>query len=100
MVASSCASHARRARGGRRLPIVEIHGIEGEPVGANDPLLPLAESYRRSVDRQRIMFLIGEKNRVRGFVPVGYAAILRSLLRRGQINRRSPPPPDRVLDMP
>jgi hypothetical protein len=46
------------------------------------------------------MFLIGEKNRVRGFVPVGYAAILRSLLRRGQINRRAPPPPDRVLDMP
>jgi membrane protein DedA with SNARE-associated domain len=69
--------------------IVEIHGIEGEPVGANDPLLPLAESYRRSVDRQRIMFLIGAKNRTRGFVPVGCAAMLRSLLRRGQINRRS-----------
>jgi hypothetical protein len=35
------------------------------------------------------MFLIGATNCTRGFVPVGCAAVLRSLLRRGQINRRS-----------
>jgi membrane protein DedA with SNARE-associated domain len=69
--------------------IVEINGIGSEPPGANDPLLPLADSYRRAVDRQRIMFLIGEKNRTRGFVPVGCTALLRSLLRRGQVNHQS-----------
>ena len=69
--------------------IVEINGVGSEPLGTNDPLLPLAESYHRAVDRQRIMFLIGEKNRTRGFVPVGCVAMLRALLRRGQVNHRS-----------
>ena len=35
--------------------------------------LPLGEVYRRAVDQQRIMFLIGDKNRARGFKPCAFA---------------------------
>ena len=60
--ASSCASH--RLTGldrGENFFIVEINGIGGEAVDARDPLLPLGEIYRRCVDRQQIMFLIGDE---------------------------------------
>jgi membrane protein DedA with SNARE-associated domain len=77
-------------RQGENFRIVEINGIGGEAFDARDPLLPLAEIYRCSVDRQRIMFLIGEKNRARGFEPVGCASFLTSLIRRNGHSRRSP----------
>jgi hypothetical protein len=77
-------------RQGENFRIVEINGIGGEAFDARDPLLPLAEIYRCSVDRQRIMFLIGEKNRARGFEPVGCASFLTSLIRRNGPSRRSP----------
>jgi hypothetical protein len=70
--------------------IVEINGIGGEAIDARDPRLPIMEIYRRCVDRQRIMFLIGEKNRARGFKPVGCANFLKSLIRRSELGRRSP----------
>jgi hypothetical protein len=70
--------------------IVEINGIGGEAIDVRDPLLPLTEIYRRSVDRQRIMFLIGEKNRARGFKPVGCANFLKSLIRRSELGPRFP----------
>jgi membrane protein DedA with SNARE-associated domain len=75
---------------GENFFIVEISGIGGEAVDARDPLLPLIEIYRRCVDRQRIMFLIGEKNRARGFAPVGWVNFLTSLVRRIQLARRYP----------
>jgi len=52
--------------------------------------LPFAEIYRRLIDRQRIMFLIGEKNRARGFEPVGCAGFLTSMVRQSQLGRRYP----------
>jgi hypothetical protein len=52
--------------------------------------MPLAEIYRRMIDRQRIMFLIGEKNRARGFEPVGCADMVKSMLRQSQLSRRYP----------
>jgi SAM-dependent methyltransferase len=70
--------------------VIEITGIGG---GANpdcDPSLPLTELYRRLVDQQRIMFLIGEKNRARGFAPVGCTDVLKSLIRQSQFIRRYP----------
>jgi membrane protein DedA with SNARE-associated domain len=75
---------------GENFFIVEISGIGGEAVDARDSLLPLTEIYRRCVDRQRIMFLIGAKNRARGFEPVGWANVLTSLIRRSQLVRRYP----------
>jgi hypothetical protein len=44
--------------------------------------------HRRCVDRQRVMFLIGAKNRERGFEPLAYAAALKSLVGQGQLGRR------------
>jgi hypothetical protein len=75
---------------GENFSVVEINGIRS---GANrdcDPALPLAEVYRRLADQQRIMFLIGEKNRARGFAPVGCADVLKSLIRQSQVGRRYP----------
>jgi hypothetical protein len=70
--------------------IVEIGGIGGALDRACDPAMPVAELYRGLIDRQRIMFLIGAKNRTRGFEPPGCADILKSLLRHGQLGRRYP----------
>ena len=70
--------------------IVEIGGIGGALERACDPAMPVAEVYRGLIDQQRIMFLIGDKNRARGFEPPGCADILRSLLRHGQLSRRYP----------
>ena len=52
--------------------------------------LLLAEIYRALIDRQRVMFLIGEKNRARGFEPVGCAGFLTSMVRQSQLGRRYP----------
>ena len=60
------ASTAELMRG-ENLSIVEIGGIGGRGNHAWDPLLSAAEIYRRLIDEQRVMFLIGERNRARGF---------------------------------
>src|SRR6266849_5160090 len=75
---------------GEGFSIVDIKGIGR---GANevwDASLPFAEIYRGLIDRQRIMFLIGEKNRARGFEPVGCAGFLTSMVRQSQLGRRYP----------
>ena len=75
---------------GEDFVIVEICGLGGALDRAWDPAMPLTEIYRRMIDRQRIMFLIGEKNRARGFEPVGCADMVRSMLRQSQLSRRYP----------
>jgi membrane protein DedA with SNARE-associated domain len=75
---------------GENFSIVAINGIGSAVKHAWDPALPLREVYRRLVDHQRIMFLIGEKNRARGFKPLGCADVLKSLVRQSQLSRRYP----------
>jgi membrane protein DedA with SNARE-associated domain len=75
---------------GENFSIVAINGIGSAANHAWDPELPLGEVYRRLVDHQRIMFLIGEKNRARGFEPLGCADVLKSLVRQSQLSRRYP----------
>ena len=75
---------------GENFSIVAINGIGSAINHAWDPALPLGEVYRRLVDHQRIMFLIGEKNRARGFKPLGCADVLKSLVRQSQLSRRYP----------
>ena len=75
---------------GEDFVIVEICGLGGVLDRAWDPAMPLLEMYRRMIDRQRIMFLIGEKNRARGFEPVGCADVVRSMVRQTQLSRRYP----------
>jgi membrane protein DedA with SNARE-associated domain len=75
---------------GENFSVIEINGIRSGTSRDCDPPLPLAEVYRRLADQQRIMFLIGEKNRARGFAPVGCADVLKSLIRQSQFGRRYP----------
>jgi membrane protein DedA with SNARE-associated domain len=70
--------------------VVEIRGVGGGTEPDCDPFLPTTELYRRLLDQQRIMFLIGEANRSRGFTPVGCAGVLKSLFRQNQFSRRYP----------
>ena len=75
---------------GENLSIIGISGTAAEAIDAWDPHLPIVEAYRRFVDQQRIVFLIGEKNRARGFEPVGCTDVLRSAARRFALIRRYP----------
>jgi membrane protein DedA with SNARE-associated domain len=67
---------------GKRLSIIEINGMTGAAKESWDPSLPLGEVYRRMVEQQRIMFLIGDKNRARGFTPIDCADVVWSLVSR------------------
>jgi membrane protein DedA with SNARE-associated domain len=73
---------------GEDFAVVNIRGIRGVLDSTFDPAVPLTEVYRRMIDRQRIMFLIGAKNRTRGFKPVAFADMLKSLVRQNQLSRR------------
>jgi membrane protein DedA with SNARE-associated domain len=75
---------------GENFSIVAINGIGSAADHAWDPALPLGEVYRRLVDNQRIMFLIGETNRARGFEPLRCTDVLKFLFRQNQIGRRYP----------
>jgi len=75
---------------GENFAIVGISGVSAAAIEAWDPQRPIAEIYRRFVDQQRIMFLIGERNRARGFKPVGCANLLRFVVRRTALMRRFP----------
>jgi membrane protein DedA with SNARE-associated domain len=75
---------------GENFSIIGISGTAAEAIDAWDPHLPVVEAYRRFVDQQRIVFLIGEKNRARGFEPVGCADVLKSAVRRFALIRRYP----------
>ena len=59
----------------------EIGGIGGTLDRACDPAMPVAEIYRGLIDRQRIMFLIGDRNRARGFEPPGGVVLQQTILR-------------------
>jgi hypothetical protein len=74
---------------GEGFSVIGIDGIGGSSGGdVWDPALSIADMHRRSIDRQRIMFLIGAKNRERGFEPLACADALKSLVAQGQRSRR------------
>jgi len=75
---------------GEDFAITGIEGICGAMREARDPLLPLGATYRRLVDQQRILFLLGAKNRARGFAPAGIGAVLQILVRRARRGHRFP----------
>jgi membrane protein DedA with SNARE-associated domain len=75
---------------GEDFAIVDVCGVGGVLERAWNPAMPLTEIYRGLIDRQRIMFLIGEKNRARGFEPVRCADVLKSVLRHKELGRRHP----------
>ncbi len=75
---------------GEDFSIVEINGIGGEAIDVWDPRLPVSEVYRRLVVQQRLLFLIGKRNRARGFRPTGIGDFVSSLIRQTKLIRRYP----------
>ena len=75
---------------GEDLAVVEINGIGGEAIDCWDPRLPVREAYRRLAEQQRLLFLIGERNRARGFRPISTGEFIGSLIRQTQLICRYP----------
>jgi hypothetical protein len=76
---------------GESLSVVGISGIGGEASDARDPALSLIEAYRRLIEQQRIMFMIGDRNRARGFAPGRLADVVRSLAGLDHVSGRRRP---------
>ncbi len=70
--------------------IVEINGIGGEAIDCWDPHLPVRECYRRLVEQQRLLFLIGKRNRARGFRPTKIGEFVSSLFAQSKLIKRYP----------
>lgn len=75
---------------GEDFAVVEINGIGGEAIDVWDPRLPVGEVYRRLFDQQRLLFLIGERNRARGFAPTPAGEFVAALLRQSMLIGRYP----------
>jgi hypothetical protein len=75
---------------GENFSILEINGIGGEAIDCWDPRLPVSECYRRLAEQQRLLFLIGDRNRARGFRPTPAGDFVSSLFRQNKLVRRYP----------
>lgn len=75
---------------GEGFSVVEINGIGGEAIDVWDPNLPVREVYRRLADQQKLLFLIGERNRARGFEPTPAGEFVSSLFRQSLLISRYP----------
>ena len=70
--------------------VIEINGIGGEAIDVWDPALSVGETYRRLLAQQRLLFMIGERNRARGFVPTPTIKFLADLAHQTRLIRRYP----------
>jgi membrane protein DedA with SNARE-associated domain len=75
---------------GENFSILEINGIGGEAIDCWDPRLPVMECYRRLAEQQRLLFLIGDRNRARGFQPTPAGDFVSSLFKQNKLIRRYP----------
>jgi hypothetical protein len=75
---------------GEDFSIVEINGIGGEAIDVWDPQLPVRETYRRLRLQQRLLFMIGDRNRARGFQPTPAGEFIGDLIRQTKLLRRYP----------
>lgn len=75
---------------GEDFSVVEVNGIGGEAIDCWDPRLAVSEVYRRLAEQQRLLFLIGDRNRARGFRPTGVGEFVASLIRQNQLIRLYP----------
>lgn len=75
---------------GEDFGICEINGIGGEAIDAWDPRLPVSETYRRLFNEQRLLFMIGDLNRARGFRPTPISEFVGRLTRQTQLIRGYP----------
>ena len=70
--------------------IVEINGIGGEAIDCWDPRLQVGEVYRRLAEQQRLLFMIGQRNRARGFHPTSFGDFFTSFFQQNRLIRSYP----------
>jgi len=70
--------------------ILEINGIGGEAIDCWDPHLAISEVYRRLAGQQRLLFMIGQRNRARGFQPTRFGDFFISFFEQNRMIRRYP----------
>jgi hypothetical protein len=75
---------------GEDFSIVEINGIGGEAIDCWDPRLAVTEVYRRLAEQQRLLFMIGQRNRARGFHPTRFGDFFTSFFQQNRLIRRYP----------
>lgn len=75
---------------GESFGVCEVNGIGGEAIDAWDPRLPVGEAYRRLFNEQKMLFMIGDMNRARGFQPTLASEFIRRLVGQTQLIRRYP----------
>lgn len=75
---------------GEGFSIIEINGVGGEAIDVWDPGLSVAEVYRRLYRQQALLFVIGDRNRRRGFAPPGLISSLRPAFHQSQLIGRYP----------
>ena len=75
---------------GENFSIVEINGIGGEAIDCRDPRLAVSEVYRRLAEQQRLLFLIGDRNRARGFHPTRFGDFFTSFFQQNRLIRSYP----------
>ncbi|HEY5216488.1 MAG TPA: hypothetical protein VIJ17_06300 [Pseudolabrys sp.] len=75
---------------GEDFSIVEINGIGGEAIDCWDPRLGVGEVYRRLAEQQRLLFMIGQRNRARGFQPTKFGDFFTSFFEQNRLIRRYP----------
>ncbi len=75
---------------GEEFSIIEVNGVGGEAIDVWDPDLSVAEVYRRLYRQQALLFVIGDRNRRRGYAPPGLLSSLRPALRQSHLIRSYP----------
>jgi membrane protein DedA with SNARE-associated domain len=75
---------------GEGFSVVEINGIGGEAIDCWDPQYGVMAVYRKLAEQQRLLFLIGERNRERGFEPTKTGEFVASLFRQTKLIGRYP----------
>lgn len=75
---------------GEDFSIVEINGIGGEAIDCWDPRLAVTEVYRRLIEQQRLLFMIGQRNRTRGFHPTRFGDFFTSFFQQNRLIRSYP----------
>jgi len=75
---------------GEDVVVIDIGGIGRDADDAWDPALPLRESWRRQFARQRLLFVLGARNRARGCEPLDAGEFFGRLVQETGLTHRYP----------
>lgn len=76
---------------GEGFSIIEINGAGAEAIQAWDPEKKLSSLYREFFKAYRLLFLIGDLNRSRGFKPMSFRDFIKAIRRQNRLIEQYPP---------